>query len=49
MIFDHIVMILRCLCLQYNAQDHRAGGPAQVIVEQPKTSNEANDIEKPKT
>ena len=30
-------------------QDHRAGGPTRVIVEQPKTSNEADDVEKPKT
>jgi len=33
---------------KHNDQDHRAGGPMRVIVEMPKTSNEANDEEKPK-
>jgi len=32
-----------------NDQDHRAGGPPRVIVEQPKNSSEANDVEKPNT
>jgi len=28
-----------------NDQDHRAGGPTRVIVEKPKTSNDANVVE----
>jgi len=32
-----------------NVQDHRACGPRRVIVEKPKNSNEANDVEKPET
>ena len=32
-----------------NDQDHRAGGPTRLIVEQPKNLTEANDVEKPTT
>jgi len=34
---------------RHNDQDHRAGGPTRVIVEKPKTLNEANAVEKTKT
>ena len=33
---------------EVNDQDHRAGGTTRVIVDKPRTSNEANDVEKPK-
>jgi len=37
------------MVLVHNDPDHRADGPTRVIVEKPKTSNEADNVEKPKT
>jgi hypothetical protein len=34
---------------EVNDQDHRAGGTTRVIVDKPRTPNEAHDVEKPKT
>jgi len=52
--FDSLISLKPLMCCNYilqthiNDKDNRGHGPRELMVEKPRTTTEANDVEKPK-